>query len=86
MDYNDTIVQNLNKLFLTYLNIDFNKNQDLLTQNLLSEEINIAPRDLVCLFFRIEEEFHITIPENDILNGKFTNFYSICKIIEEQLF
>jgi peptide maturation system acyl carrier-related protein len=83
---NDNMVTpKLMDLFNTYFQIDFIKNENLLLKNLLSEEIGMAPRDLVCLFFYIEEEFKITIPEDSIANEEFAYFNSILQIIEKQL-
>lgn len=52
---------------------------------LLGEKYCLAPRDLLYLFFDIEKEFGITIPEDDILAKKFNSIKNLIGIIETQL-
>lgn len=54
-------------------------------EKLLGKKIGLNARDLLILFFRIEEEFNIKIPESIITEGKFTTFKEMEEIIEEQL-
>lgn len=85
MHNDDVLIKKLMKLFNTYFEIDFTKNKTLLSKNLLSEEIGMAPRDLLCLFFHIEETFKINIPEDAITNGQFAYFDGIIQIISEAI-
>ena len=54
-------------------------------EKLLGKKIGLNARDLLILFFRIEEEFNIKIPESIITEVKFTTFKEMEEIIEEQL-
>ncbi|SHJ38182.1 acyl carrier protein [Clostridium cavendishii DSM 21758] len=76
----------LKDIFINSLNIDPNymteKNYD---SNLLGNIWRFTPRDLVYLFFEVEEKFFIKIPEENIINGDFKTFNNIVKIINKQL-
>lgn len=54
-------------------------------KELLGDVFRLEARDMIYLFFDIEKEFGITIPEEDIVNGKFATLNSISGIINEQL-
>ena len=41
--------------------------------------------DMLYIFFDVEKEFDIKIPETDINENRFSSFNSIADIIEEQL-
>jgi acyl carrier protein len=47
----------------------------------LGKEWGLAPRDLLYLFFDIENEFGISIPEEAIEKGKFDTINNIAGII-----
>ncbi len=72
----------INKMFCLDLNDEENEYLD---QNLFGNNFKLAPRDLVHLFFTIEKEFSITIPQEDIVEGKFNTFNNIVQIVEKQL-
>lgn len=72
-------------IFYDYFEIDLTKDNSLLKKNLLGNEIGMAPRDLLSLYFYIEENFKITIPQEAIAKKQFTYFNGICQIIKKQL-
>ncbi|MCX7921763.1 MAG: peptide maturation system acyl carrier-related protein [Clostridia bacterium] len=55
--------------------------EEALDRELLGAEIRFAPRDLLYLFFDIEKNFDITIPQEAIISGKFNTFNNIVEII-----
>ncbi|TYQ14965.1 UNVERIFIED_CONTAM: peptide maturation system acyl carrier-related protein [Acetivibrio alkalicellulosi] len=59
--------------------------EELKNKNLLGYEINFQPRDLVYLFFEIEQVFSITIPSDYIINGEFNNLQNIISIISREV-
>ena len=60
-------------------------NEEALDKELLGYEFNMQPRDLLYLFFDIEKEFGITIPQEDIAEGRFNTFNNIAVIIADCL-
>jgi acyl carrier protein len=76
----------LNGIIKAKFNLDLDgTDQSLSDRHLLGKEINLAPRDLLYLFLDIEKEFAITIPEPEVVSGKFTSFNSIIAIIHQRL-
>lgn len=69
------------KLLFTYTKIDFLNNSGLELKPLLGGEIGLAPRDLLVLFFELEKEFSIKIPEGYIQDGSFQNIIGIKKCL-----
>ncbi len=59
--------------------------EKILNEELLGRKWEMSPRDLVYLFFDIEKEFNITIPEKDVIEDKFSTFNNIIDIIKNQL-
>jgi peptide maturation system acyl carrier-related protein len=54
-------------------------------EKLLGQEFGMPPRDLLYLFFDVEEEFSIRIPQEAIVTGQFSTYNGICKIINNEL-
>ncbi len=80
------IEERLKKLFRVRLNIDFDKyDRSFLGKLLLGREICMTPRDLLYVFFDVEKEFEVKIPQSDIVSGKFITFNNIYEIICRQL-
>ncbi len=48
------------------------------------DSIGLNANDLLYLFFDIEKQFNIRIPQEDILTGRFMTMKGICEIIMEQ--
>lgn len=66
------------------LDIDAIK-EDFGDKKLLGREFGMNPRDLLYLFFDIEKEFAISIPQESIATGEFSTYNGICKIIYNEL-
>ena len=80
------IEQVLMGIFKQRFNIDFTKwDKDYYSKNLLGEEIQLSARDLLYVYFDVKSQFNITIPQEDIVKGKFATFEGILKIILSQL-
>ena len=78
--------ERLNNLFIKRFNINMNKiGEEYKSKKLLGREIGMAPRDLLYLFFDVENEFGIVLPQNRIANGEFDTYNDICKIVHDQL-
>ncbi len=58
--------------------------QEVKNYPLLGYKLGIGPGQLLYLFFDIEEEFNIRIPENSIVNGDFHSLDSIAGIIADE--
>ncbi len=56
-----------------------------LDEHPLNNKFRLKPRDLVYLLRDIEEGFNIAIPQDDIAEGRFSSFNSICALIRNQL-
>ncbi len=81
------IKEKLIKLFESKLNVNVNEfnNDEFEYDNLLCAPLYFKARDLVKLYYFIEEEYKITIPNEFILNGKFNTIDNIIKMISGQL-
>jgi acyl carrier protein len=76
----------LNGMIKAKFNLDLDgTGQSLSDKHLLGREINLTPRDLLYLFLDIEKEFAITIPEPEVVSGKFNSFNNIVTIIHQRL-
>jgi peptide maturation system acyl carrier-related protein len=82
----EDIRNRLNNIFKTRFNLDLvNSGESIPGGHLLGKEVRLAPRDLVYLFLDIEKEFAITIPEQEVVAGKFSSFNNIIEIISSRL-
>ncbi len=82
----DNIKEELMEIFNKRFNIDFTKwDKDYYSKNLLGEEIQLSARDLLYIFFDVKNRFNITIPQEEIANGKFTTFGGIMEIVQNEL-
>lgn len=66
------------------INLD-NAKEELLNKDFLGSHFRLEPRDMLYLYFDIENEFNILIPQEDIAKGTFNNFNNIAKIISNQI-
>lgn len=86
MNHCDYTSEKLANIFLNKLGINIHSfNGKIFDEELLGMEFRMTPRDLVYLFFEIEREFNITIPQEDIVAKKFNTFNNIVNIIENQI-
>lgn len=78
----DEIKEKLAMLFNKYLKLNFKEmDPGLLDMNIFDSRFKLYPRDLLYMFFKIEEEFKIHICEEDIINKKFNTFNNIALVI-----
>ena len=66
------------------LNIHFTDNVDF-QYSLLDPRIGLKPRDLLVIFFALQESFHITFIENDIVEKRFDFLDNIVASVQEKL-
>ncbi|PYG84362.1 acyl carrier protein [Ruminiclostridium sufflavum DSM 19573] len=81
---NNKVYEGLQKIFCKRFNIELESlNTIKLDNNLLGKEWCLEPRDLLYLFFDIENEFGIKIPEDVIEDGRFSSISNIADIISD---
>ncbi len=83
---NISIENRLNSIIYNKFEIsNISTNIQLRNENLLGDILNFTPSYLLILFFEIEKEFNISIPEEEIVDGNFNSFINIVKIIQKQI-
>ncbi len=80
---NEILDSKLEKIFDEIIGIDFAKNKELKNEKLLGKKVGLTARELVHLYYLIEEEFKIEIPDEVILEGKFDIYNNILEIISK---
>lgn len=78
------INKKLKDIFKDRFNLDI-CHESFLNKQLLGKEIGLQPRDLIYLFFDVENTFGIKIKEEYIVTHKFDTFDNICEIICNEL-
>lgn len=82
----DIIDKKLKNIFLQRFNIDVDTIlQDKLDDELLSQSIGMESCDLLYLYFDIENEFNISIPQTEVSKGKFNTYTNIHNIVYTEL-
>ena len=71
-------------VFMQRFSIDFLHELDMKEIKLLGKS-GISARELLHVYFDVKNEFEISIPEDDVCNGRFDTFEHIADIIDEQL-
>lgn len=72
----------LQGIFKNRFDIDFSgMGEAAFDEELLGRRIKLRGRDLLYVFFDIEKEFGIVIPEEDIAAGRFNTFNNIAGTI-----
>ncbi|PYG89727.1 peptide maturation system acyl carrier-related protein [Ruminiclostridium sufflavum DSM 19573] len=80
------IKEDLIKIFNNRFDIDFNElGEDYYSKNLLGKELKLYARDLLYIYFDAMNDFNISIPQEDIVQGKFSTFDGIFEIILRQM-
>ena len=77
------IIEKLSSLFHDRMQISIEKAG--MNENLLGGKCNLYPRDLIYLYYFIQEEFEIEIDKKYILDGSFSTINNIADIIYESL-
>lgn len=84
-NYN-TVYLTLKDIFKSRFELDIEEKGDIFKdKHLLGTDIKLNARYLVYLYFDIEKAFGITLPDEDIAEGKFSTFNNIAQIICKQL-
>jgi len=78
------VEKKLASIFLKRLSIDFLQDSDMRKAKILSIS-GITASELLHVYFDVKKTFNISIPEGDILKGRFDTFASIVDIIDKQL-
>lgn len=78
----EDVEKKLQKIFNDRLSLDFGSEESK-NQKFFSPPLSLMPRDLVYIYFDVEREFETTIPEDDVVAGKFNTFNNILKILTE---
>ena len=78
------IESKLADIFINRFSIDFIYTPSLKETKLLGSS-GITARELLHVYFDVKRTFKISIPENDVIKGRFDTFAHITDIIYEQL-
>jgi peptide maturation system acyl carrier-related protein len=54
-------------------------------KKLLGEPFIMGARDLIRLYFEIENKFNINLPQNEVIMGGFATLNSIAKIVLNEI-
>ncbi len=77
----------LKMIFINRFSINIDGfSSDMRNVELLDSGLGLAARDLLYLYFDIEREFGISIPQEDIAAGRFDTFSNIAEITANQLY
>lgn len=72
------------EILLRRSEIDFCEKPELQNEKLLGNKILMPARELLHVYFDVEAAFGITIPDEDIVSGRFDTFRHITEIVEKQ--
>ncbi len=73
--------EKLLELFKKYLDKDFGQKAEERDTNILGDPYYLPPRELVLLFIEVEREFDLKVSSSFIVEGKFTSFNNIYKLV-----
>ena len=82
--YRDEIEKKLSDIFLKRFSMNFSGKPELKNLKLLSKE-GIPAREMLHVYFDVKNVFGISIPEDDVAEGRFDTFAHIVDIIWEQM-
>ncbi|HGM1531616.1 TPA: hypothetical protein ACKOSN_000630 [Clostridioides difficile] len=74
----------LNDIFIQRAGIDFITFEELQKESLFGSKLGIPVRELILIFFDIENIFNILISENEINDNSFYTYERLLNIIYEQ--
>lgn len=77
----DAIELKLQNIFLKHTGIDFFHNESLKDEKFFGRQIGLPARELVLIFFDIEKEFEIEIPQDIIEKGDFDCYAQVVNIV-----
>lgn len=82
----DANIEKILKIMKIRFNLDFLESWETVQyEQLLGFKIGLRANDLLYLYFDIEEEFGIRIPEEYIIGGKFSTLNNILEMIQNEL-
>lgn len=81
----EEISKKLNQILLKRTGIDFQKQEELQTEDFFGGKIKIPARELVLICFDIENEFSIRSPERELLAGSVKNYVRMKHMVENLL-
>lgn len=55
----------------------------LMDEQFLGSKVNMQPRDLIYLLYTMEDYFHLKVPDEYLINKKFSTFREVVDIIYE---
>jgi peptide maturation system acyl carrier-related protein len=80
------IEQKLDDIFKNRFGIEMSEIKEQVgDMKFLSQEFGMASRDLLYLYFDIEKEFLIKIPQEVIISGEFSTYNNVFQIIYHEL-
>lgn len=74
------IEEKINKIFKTDTGIDFQKDTHLKDKKLMGTELNIPPRTLVHIYYKMRKA-NLNVSKDKILEGRFDTFRHVCEVI-----
>ncbi|WP_313562013.1 peptide maturation system acyl carrier-related protein [Ruminiclostridium cellobioparum] len=83
----EVVKERIKNIFVSRFEFNFDTfgEEQLFNKSLLSEEIGLLPRQLLYVFFDIEKEFGIQIPQECVANGEFDSINNIVNIVLKEL-
>ena len=78
------IEKKLADVFMKRFSMDFLQKPEMKEMKLLGKS-GIPARELLHVYFDVKNIFDISIPEDDVVNGRFDTFAHITEIIYEQM-
>ena len=80
------ITNKVNLVIRNNLYIDLSKlTKEQENYSLLHPKVGLEPRDLIAIFFEIQNAFNIKFEEKDIMENRFDYYNNIIDIVEEKL-
>ncbi|WP_024834415.1 peptide maturation system acyl carrier-related protein [Ruminiclostridium josui] len=80
------IEKRLDDIFKRRFGIEMGPNKDKFRdKKLLGQEFGMPAKDLLYLFFDVEKEFSIKIPQEAVVSGEFSTYNGICQIIDNEM-
>lgn len=74
--------QEIIHIFFLHTGIDFNIQTDLKDAHFFGKKLNFAPRDLLLIFMDLQKTLNIKIPNNILLDKKFTTYNNVINILQ----
>lgn len=83
----EEITNEVNRVIRNKLYIDLSKlTKEQQDYSLLHPKVGLEPRDLLAIFFELQNAFNIKFEEKDIMENRFDYYNNIIYIVEEKLY